>query len=35
VVDAAVVVGAAARGHLIVASDPGDLNLLRGALHVE
>ena len=35
VVDAAVVVGAAARGDLVVTSDPGDLTLLRDALHVD
>lgn len=35
VVDAAVVVGAAARGDLVVTSDPGDLIQLRGALNVD
>ena len=35
VVDAAVVVGAAARRNLVVTSDPGDLTLLRDALSVE
>lgn len=35
VVDAAVVIGAAARGDLVVTSDPGDLILLRGALNVD
>lgn len=35
VVDAVVVIGAAARGDLVVTSDPGDLILLRGALNVD
>lgn len=35
VVDAAVVVGAAARRDVVVTSDPRDLDLLRAALHVE
>ena len=35
VVDAAVVVGPAARRNLVVTSDPGDLTLLRDALSVE
>ena len=35
VVDAAVVVGAAARGDLVVTSDPADLTLLRDTLNVE
>ena len=35
VVDAAVLVGAAARRDLVVTSDPGDLTLLRDALSVE
>ena len=35
VVDAAVVVGAAARRDLVVTSDPGDLTMLRDALSVE
>ncbi|MCP3857637.1 MAG: twitching motility protein PilT [Actinomycetia bacterium] len=35
VVDASVVVGAAARGDLIVSSDVGDLRRLRNALDVE
>ena len=35
VVDASVVVGAAARGDLVVTSDPGDLARLRGSLGVE
>lgn len=35
VVDAAVVVGAAARGDLVVTSDPADLTLLRDALNVD
>lgn len=35
VVDAAVVVGAATRGDLVVTSDPGDLTMLRNGLNVE
>lgn len=35
VVDAAVVVGAAARRDLVITSDSADLTLLRGALNVE
>jgi hypothetical protein len=35
VVDASVVVGAAARGDLVVTSDPGDLERLRDGLHVD
>lgn len=35
VVDAAIVVGAAARRDLVITSDPADLTLLRDALNVE
>jgi hypothetical protein len=35
VVDASVVVGAAARGHLVVTSDAGDLGRLRDGLRVD
>jgi len=35
VVDASVLVGAAARGDLVVTSDPGDLERLRDGLHVD